>query len=56
MKTPKQELTEVRDSLLKATNKLNEIVEQLLEDEFSKVPIDIKMKLREIEKEIRGCL
>ncbi len=39
-----------------ANKRLKYIVDALLEDEYSKVPLDIKMELKAIEKEIRENL
>ena len=43
-------------NIKQAAENLKKTVDNLFDDEYSKVPISIKMELRAIEKKIRECL
>ena len=43
-------------NIKQATDNLKKTVDNLFDDEYSKVPMSIKMELRAIEKKIRECL
>ena len=54
--TIKQEAQQKLKELTEYVDQYKHIVDLLMEDEYSKVPMSIKMELRAIEKKIRECL
>ena len=54
--TLKQEARQKLKELTEYVDQYKHIVDLLMDDEYSKVPMSIKMELRNIEKKIRECL